>query len=159
MADEKMMKPTNESESKQDRPKRRYHRRSSKAAKPAEEATAASGEELVSTPKPSHTRKKTLDEAIAAVIGATAVAEPEKPREKKQPTSRKKNSRPAKEAVPAEQAAPQKETSAQGGAQEEPEELPPAQWRQQYRPQCPGADHSPGRSARDRQEHDRLRVR
>ena len=110
MADEKMMKPTNESESKQDRPKRRYHRRSSKAAKPAEEATAASGEELVSTPKPSHTRKKTLDEAIAAVIGATAVAEPEKPREKKQPTSRKKNSRPAKEAVPAEQAAPQKET-------------------------------------------------
>lgn len=113
MADEKMMKPTNESESKQDRPKRRYHRRSSKAAKPAEEATAASGEELVSTPKPSHTRKKTLDEAIAAVIGATAVAEPEKPREKKQPTSRKKNSRPAKEAVPAEQAAPQKETSAQ----------------------------------------------
>ena len=113
MADEKMMKPTNESESKQDRPKRRYHRRSSKAAKPAEEATAASGEELVSTPKPSHTRKKTLDEAIAAVIGATAVAEPEKSREKKQPTSRKKNSRPAKEAVPAEQAAPQKETSAQ----------------------------------------------
>ena len=113
MADEKMMKPTNESESKQDRPKRRYHRRSSKAAKPAEEATAASGEELVSTPKPSHTRKKTLDEAIAAVIGATAVAEPEKPREKKQPTSRKKNNRPAKEAVPAEQAAPQKETSAQ----------------------------------------------
>ena len=113
MADEKMMKPTNESESKQDRPKRRYHRRSSKAAKPAEEMTAASGEELVSTPKPSHTRKKTLDEAIAAVIGATAVAEPEKPREKKQPTSRKKNSRPAKEAVPAEQAAPQKETSAQ----------------------------------------------
>ena len=113
MADEKMMKPTNESESKQDRPKRRYHRRSSKAAKPAEEATAASGEELVSTPKPSHTRKKTLDEAIAAVIGATAVAEPEKPREKKQPTSRKKNSRPAKEAVPAEQAAPQKETPAQ----------------------------------------------
>ena len=113
MADEKMMKPTNESESKQDRPKRRYHRRSSKAAKPAEEATAASTEELVSTPKPSHTRKKTLDEAIAAVIGATAVAEPEKPREKKQPTSRKKNSRPAKEAVPAEQAAPQKETSAQ----------------------------------------------
>lgn len=113
MADEKMMKPTNESESKQDRPKRRYHRRSSKAAKPAEEITAASGEELVSTPKPSHTRKKTLDEAIAAVIGATAVAEPEKPREKKQPTSRKKNSRPAKEAVPAEQAAPQKETSAQ----------------------------------------------
>ena len=75
--------------------------------------TAASGEELVSTPKPSHTRKKTLDEAIAAVIGATAVAEPEKPREKKQPTSRKKNSRPAKEAVPAEQAAPQKETPAQ----------------------------------------------
>ncbi len=113
MADEKMMKSTNESESKQDRPKRRYHRRSSKAAKPAEEATAASTEELVSTPKPSHTRKKTLDEAIAAVIGATAVAEPEKPREKKQPTSRKKNSRPAKEAVPAEQAAPQKETSAQ----------------------------------------------
>ena len=113
MADEKMMKPTNESESKQDRPKRRYHRRSSKAAKPAEEITAASGEELVSTPKPSHTRKKTLDEAIAAVIGATAVAEPEKPREKKQPTSRKKNSRPAKEAVPAEQAAPQKETPAQ----------------------------------------------
>ena len=113
MADEKMMKPTNESESKQDRPKRRYHRRSSKAAKPAEEMTAASGEELVSTPKPSHTRKKTLDEAIAAVIGATAVAEPEKPREKKQPTSRKKNSRPAKEAVPAEQAAPQKETPAQ----------------------------------------------
>lgn len=113
VADEKMMKPTNESESKQDRPKRRYHRRSSKAAKPAEEATAASGEELVSTPKPSHTRKKTLDEAIAAVIGATAVAEPEKPREKKQPTSRKKNSRPAKEAVPAEQAAPQKETPAQ----------------------------------------------
>ena len=113
MADEKMMKPTNESESKQDRPKRRYHRRSSKAAKPAEEATAASGEELVSTPKPSHTRKKTLDEAIAAVIGATAVAEPEKPREKKQPTSRKKNNRPAKEAVPAEQAAPQKETPAQ----------------------------------------------
>ena len=113
MADEKMMKPTNESESKQDRPKRRYHRRSSKAAKPAEEATAASGEELVSTPKPSHTRKKTLDEAIAAVIGATAVAEPEKPREKKQPTSRKKNSRPAKEAVPAEQAAPQKEPPAQ----------------------------------------------
>ena len=113
MADEKMMKPTNESESKQDRPKRRYHRRSSKAAKPAEEATAASTEELVSTPKPSHTRKKTLDEAIAAVIGATAVAEPEKPREKKQPTSRKKNSRPAKEAVPAEQAAPQKETPAQ----------------------------------------------
>ena len=113
MADEKMMKPTNESESKQDRPKRRYHRRSSKAAKPAEEATAASGEELVSTPKPSHTRKKTLDEAIAAVIGATAVAEPEKPREKKQPTSRKKNSRPAKEAVPVEQAAPQKETPAQ----------------------------------------------
>ena len=113
MADEKMMKPTNESESKQDRPKRRYHRRSSKAAKPAEEMTAASGEELVSTPKPSHTRKKTLDEAIAAVIGATAVAEPEKPREKKQPTSRKKNSRPAKEAVPVEQAAPQKETSAQ----------------------------------------------
>ena len=113
MADEKMMKPTNESESKQDRPKRRYHRRSSKAAKPAEEMTAASTEELVSTPKPSHTRKKTLDEAIAAVIGATAVAEPEKPREKKQPTSRKKNSRPAKEAVPAEQAAPQKETSAQ----------------------------------------------
>ena len=104
MADEKMMKPTNESESKQDRPKRRYHRRSSKAAKPAEEATAASTEELVSTPKPSHTRKKTLDEAIAAVIGATAVAEPEKPREKKQPTSRKKNSRPAKETVPAEQA-------------------------------------------------------
>ena len=47
------------------------------------------------------------------MIGATAVAEPEKPREKKQPTSRKKNSRPAKEAVPAEQAAPQKETSAQ----------------------------------------------
>ena len=113
MADEKMMKPTNESESKQDRPKRRYHRRSSKAAKPAEEMTAASGEELVSTPKPSHTRKKTLDEAIAAVIGATAVAEPEKPREKKQPTSRKKNSRPAKEAVPVEQAAPQKETPAQ----------------------------------------------
>ena len=113
MADEKMMKPTNESESKQDRPKRRYHRRSSKAAKPAEEMTAASGEELVSTPKPSHTRKKTLDEAIAAVIGATAVAEPEKPREKKQPTSRKKNSRPTKEAVPAEQAAPQKETPAQ----------------------------------------------
>ena len=113
MADEKMMKPTNESESKQDRPKRRYHRRSSKAAKPAEEMTAASGEELVSTPKPSHTRKKTLDEAIAAVIGATAVAEPEKPREKKQPTSRKKNSRPAKEAVPAEQAAPRKETPAQ----------------------------------------------
>ena len=113
MADEKMMKPTNESESKQDRPKRRYHRRSSKAAKPAEEATAASTEELVSTPKPSHTRKKTLDEAIAAVIGATAVAEPEKPREKKQPTSRKKNNRPAKEAVPAEQAAPQKETPAQ----------------------------------------------
>ena len=113
MADEKMMKPTNESESKQDRPKRRYHRRSSKAAKPAEEMTAASGEELVSTPKPSHTRKKTLDEAIAAVIGATAVAEPEKPREKKQPTSWKKNSRPAKEAVPAEQAAPQKETPAQ----------------------------------------------
>ena len=113
MADEKMMKPTNESESKQDRPKRRYHRRSSKAAKPAEEMTAASGEELVSTPKPSHTRKKTLDEAIAAVIGATAVAEPEKPREKKPPTSRKKNSRPAKEAVPVEQAAPQKETPAQ----------------------------------------------
>ena len=68
MADEKTMKPINESESKQDRPKRRYHRRSNKAAKPsAEETPAASGEELVSTPKPSRSRKKTLDEAIAAV--------------------------------------------------------------------------------------------
>ena len=44
MADEKTMKPINESESKQDRPKRRYHRRSNKAAKPASEETpAASG--------------------------------------------------------------------------------------------------------------------
>ena len=74
MADEKTMKPINESESKQDRPKRRYHRRSNKAAKPAaEETPAASGEELVSTPKPSRSRKKTLDEAIAAVILCPAI--------------------------------------------------------------------------------------
>ena len=119
MADEKTMKPINESESKQDRPKRRYHRRSNKAAKPAaEETPAASGEELVSTPKPSRSRKKTLDEAIAAVIGATAVSEPEKPREKKQSGSRKKNNRPAKENSPAEQAAPA--VQAEAPAQEAP---------------------------------------
>lgn len=119
MADEKTMKPINESESKQDRPKRRYHRRSNKAAKPAaEETPAASGEELVSTPKPSRSRKKTLDEAIAAVIGATAVFEPEKPREKKQSGSRKKNNRPAKENAPAEQAAPA--VQAEAPAQEAP---------------------------------------
>ena len=119
MADEKTMKPINESESKQDRPKRRYHRRSNKAAKPAaEETPAASGEELVSTPKPSRSRKKTLDEAIAAVIGATAVSEPEKPREKKQSGSRKKNNRPAKENAPAEQAAPA--VQAEAPAQEAP---------------------------------------
>ena len=119
VADEKTMKPINESESKQDRPKRRYHRRSNKAAKPAaEETPAASGEELVSTPKPSRSRKKTLDEAIAAVIGATAVSEPEKPREKKQSGSRKKNNRPAKENAPAEQAAPA--VQAEAPAQEAP---------------------------------------
>ena len=119
MADEKTMKPINESESKQDRPKRRYHRRSNKAAKPAaEETPAASGEELVSTPKPSRSRKKTLDEAIAAVIGATAVSETEKPREKKQSGSRKKNNRPAKENAPAEQAAPA--VQAEAPAQEAP---------------------------------------
>ncbi len=119
MADEKTMKPINESESKQDRPKRRYHRRSNKAAKPAvEETPAASGEELVSTPKPSRSRKKTLDEAIAAVIGATAVSEPEKPREKKRSGSRKKNNRPAKENAPAEQAAPA--VQAEAPAQEAP---------------------------------------
>ena len=119
MADEKTMKPINESESKQGRPKRRYHRRSNKAAKPAaEETPAASGEELVSTPKPSRSRKKTLDEAIAAVIGATAVSEPEKPREKKQSGSRKKNNRPAKENAPAEQAAPA--VQAEAPAQEAP---------------------------------------
>ena len=114
MADEKSLKPTGESESKseskQERPRRRYHRRSSKAAKPAEEtAPAAAGEEIISTPKPSRSRKKTLDEAIAAVIGATAVSEPEKPREKKQNNNsrRSRGKQHETEAAPAQQPAVQ----------------------------------------------------
>ncbi len=52
------------------------------------------------------------------MIGATAVSEPEKPREKKQSGSRKKNNRPAKENAPAEQAAPA--VRAEAPAQEAP---------------------------------------
>lgn len=52
------------------------------------------------------------------MIGATAVSEPEKPREKKQSGSRKKNNRPAKENAPAEQAAPA--VQAEAPAQEAP---------------------------------------
>ena len=52
------------------------------------------------------------------MIGATAVSEPEKPREKKRSGSRKKNNRPAKENAPAEQAAPA--VQAEAPAQEAP---------------------------------------
>lgn len=85
MTEEKTMKNTQETEPKAEQPKRRPRRRSGKntstgETRPAEEAAAS---ELTPAPKQQRSRKKTLDEAIAAVIGATAVAEEPVPAEEK----------------------------------------------------------------------------
>ena len=103
MSEEKTTKITQDGESTKDQPKRRTHRR--KTAKPAEE--------IVSTPQPSRSRKKSLDEAIAAVFDATASSLPEMPAEEekgaeKKPARRRGGSRgekkprtqPAREPVP-----------------------------------------------------------
>ena len=84
MTDEKNTKTPQETETKTERPKHRGRRSNKNTAKPAEDAVAKE----LAPKRQTRSRKKTLDEAIAAVIGVTAVAEePAEPEKKEKPGS------------------------------------------------------------------------
>ncbi len=102
MTDEKNTKTPQETETKTERPKHRGRRSNKNTAKPAEDAVAKE----LAPKRQTRSRKKTLDEAIAAVIGVTAVAEePAEPEKKEKPARQRRPAKPAKQQPAQEPAA------------------------------------------------------